>query len=194
MASAFLIIAIALWMLWRTWREQRRLRAAAPKHAHHHDHGHHHVHRDTHELAHADDIRRRFASGNVTTGQIVMFGLGRADPCSAAIAVLVLCLQVNQIWRGVALVFCFSIGLAITLIAAGITAAIGCARFAPLAGFRRACPTPALSLQHRHDRAWTLRRLAGLDERSDRPLKYCVTPHTKPRPPNTPPSPGSTAD
>ena len=29
MASAFLIIAIALWMLWRTWRDQLRLRAAA---------------------------------------------------------------------------------------------------------------------------------------------------------------------
>ena len=126
MASAILIIAIALWMLWRTWREQRRLRAAAQKHAHHHDHGHHHAHRDAHELAHADEIRRRFASGNVTTGQIVMFGLsGGLIPCSAAIAVLVLCLQVNQIWLGVALVFCFSIGLAITLIAAGMIAAIG---------------------------------------------------------------------
>ena len=81
---------------------------------------------DPHELAHADEIRRRFASGNVTTGQIVMFGLsGGLIPCSAAIAVLVLCLQVNQIWLGVALVLCFSIGLAITLIAAGMTAAIG---------------------------------------------------------------------
>ena len=74
----------------------------------------------------ADEIRRRFASGNVTTGQIVMFGLsGGLIPCSAAIAVLVLCLQINQIWLGVALVLCFSIGLAITLIAAGMTAAIG---------------------------------------------------------------------
>jgi len=38
--------------------------------------------------------------------------------------VLVLCLQVSQIWLGVGLVFCFSIGLAITLIAAGIIAAV----------------------------------------------------------------------
>ena len=108
MASAILIIAIALWMLWRTWREQRRLRAAR-QHAHHHDHGHHHVHQDAHELAHADEIRRRFASGNVTTGQIVMFGLsGGLIPCSAAIAVLVLCLQVNQIWLGMSLWYCVS--------------------------------------------------------------------------------------
>jgi nickel/cobalt transporter (NicO) family protein len=126
MASAVLIIATALWMVRRTWREQLRLRGAARQHAHHHDHGHHHAARDSHEMGHANEIRRRFPSGNVTTGQIVMFGLsGGLIPCSAAIAVLVLCPQVNQIWFGVALVFCFSIGLAITLIAAGMTAAIG---------------------------------------------------------------------
>lgn len=55
-----------------------------------------------------------------------MFGFsGGLIPCSAAIAVLVLCFQVNQIWLGVALVLCFSIGLAITLIAARTIAATG---------------------------------------------------------------------
>jgi len=39
--------------------------------------------------------------------------------------VLVLCLQVSGIWLGVALVLCFSIGLAVPLIAAGSIAAIG---------------------------------------------------------------------
>ena len=67
-----------------------------------------------------------FPSRNVTTGQIVMFRLpGGLIPCSAAIAVLVLCLQVKQIWLGVALVWSFSIGLPITLIAAGSIAALG---------------------------------------------------------------------
>ena len=62
----------------------------------------------------------------MTTGQIVMFGLSSGlIPCSAAIAVLVLCLQVNRIWLGVTVVLCFSIGLAITLIAAGTIAAVG---------------------------------------------------------------------
>lgn len=32
-ASAVLIIAVAVWMLWRTWRDQH-------EHDHHHDHGH----------------------------------------------------------------------------------------------------------------------------------------------------------
>lgn len=36
-ASAALIIVIALWMLWRTFREQRRERIETD-----HDHGHHH--------------------------------------------------------------------------------------------------------------------------------------------------------
>jgi nickel/cobalt transporter (NicO) family protein len=122
MASAVMIIAIALWMLWRTWVQS----AAVHHHAPRDGNGQHSEDLDPHERAHADEIRRRFASGNVTTGQIVMFGLsGGLIPCSAAIAVLVLCLQVNQIWLGVALVLCFSIGLAITLTAAGMIAAIG---------------------------------------------------------------------
>jgi nickel/cobalt transporter (NicO) family protein len=126
MASAVMIIAVALWMLWRTWLQ----RAAVHHHAHHDGNGHHSEDLDPHERAHAEEVRRRFASGNVTTGQIIMFGLsGGLIPCSAAIAVLVLCLQVNKFWLGVALVLCFSIGLAITLIAAGMTAAIGIRHF-----------------------------------------------------------------
>ena len=83
MASAFLIMAIAPWMLRRTWREQLPLRPAVRQHAHHQCQGHHHTQQDAHELAHADQTRRRFASGNVTTGQIVMFGLsGGLIPCS----------------------------------------------------------------------------------------------------------------
>ncbi len=123
-ASAVLILAIALWMLWRTWRQQRSARGPAQQHRH--DDGDHHSHRDAHQLAHAEEIRRRFASANVTPGQIVMLGLsGGLIPCSAAIAVLALCLQINELWLGIALVACFSIGLAVTLVAAGVIAAVG---------------------------------------------------------------------
>src|SRR4029077_12282619 len=62
-ASAVLILAIALWMLWRTWRRQRSLRGPAQQHRH--DDGDHHSRRDADQLAHADEIRRRFASANV---------------------------------------------------------------------------------------------------------------------------------
>jgi nickel/cobalt exporter len=240
-ASAMLIIAIAVWMLWRTWREQQRIKLEARGHGHHshhhhgeevrridtghgvvmlevfedgvpprwrihtksghgwpawavsvatehpncsqqrftfadrggylesleeipephdfmarvqlghgdhvhsydvpfveHEHGHDHLNeelrgldvttgaqQDAHELAHASDIRRRFADSNVTTGQIVMFGLtGGLIPCPAAVTVLLLCLQLKQFSLGVALVLCFSIGLAITMVTAGVIAAL----------------------------------------------------------------------
>ncbi len=237
LASAILIIGIAVWMIWRTWREQQRSNLVSHDHHHDHHHGeevrridtghgilalevfedgvpprrrirtegghgwppqavtveterpdgslqgftfadrvgylesleeipephefmararlshgghthdydvafiehdHDHMHeelrgldvaaggyQDAHELAHANDIRRRFADRNVTTGQIVMFGLtGGLIPCPAAITVLLLCLQLKQFALGVGLVLCFSIGLAITMVAADVIAAL----------------------------------------------------------------------
>jgi nickel/cobalt transporter (NicO) family protein len=80
---------------------------------------------DAHEMAHAADIRRRFGNRNVTTAQIVMFGLtGGLIPCPAAITVLLLCLQLKQFTLGVTLVLCFSIGLALTMVFAGVIAAL----------------------------------------------------------------------
>ena len=80
---------------------------------------------DAHEHAHANDIRRQFADRNVTNWQIVMFGLtGGLIPCPAAITVLLLCLQIKEFTLGFTLVFCFSIGLAITLVAVGTAAAL----------------------------------------------------------------------
>jgi nickel/cobalt exporter len=103
-----------------------------------HAHGHDHIHeelrgldiagegyQDAHELAHANDIRARFADRQATTGQIVMFGLtGGLIPCPASITVLLLCLQLKQFALGAMLVFCFSIGLAITLVTVGVAAAL----------------------------------------------------------------------
>lgn len=152
LASAGIIIVIALWMLQRTWQDQRRAKAAADHnhdrhnrddHAHGHDHGHHaHRHdqtheesrrlnvatadyQDAHELAHANDIRRQFADRNVTTWQIILFGLtGGLIPCPAAITVLLLCLQLKEVTLGFTLVLCFSIGLALTLVSVGAAAAL----------------------------------------------------------------------
>ncbi len=80
---------------------------------------------DAHELAHANDIRRRFSDRQVTTGQIIIFGLtGGLIPCPGAITVLLLCLQLKQVTLGAVLVLCFSIGLAATLVASGVVAAL----------------------------------------------------------------------
>ena len=133
LASGILIVAIALWMVWRTHREQR---ARSHHHAHDHQHDdHHHPHEETlaaagteyqdaHERAHAKDIEERFTNRSVTTGQIILFGLtGGLIPCPAAITILLLCLQLKQFSLGVGLVLCFSIGLAVTMVAAGTIAA-----------------------------------------------------------------------
>ena len=121
-----------------------RLRLTHDGHAHsydvafiEHDHGHDHIHeelrgldltvghQDAHELAHANDIRRRFADQNVTTSQIVIFGLtGGLIPCPGAITVLLLCLQLKAFALGATLVLCFSIGLALTMVTSGVIAAL----------------------------------------------------------------------
>jgi nickel/cobalt exporter len=80
---------------------------------------------DAHARAHAADIRKRFAGQTVTTAQIVMFGLtGGLIPCPAAITVLLLCIQLKQFSLGFVLVLCFGIGLAITMVSAGVVAAL----------------------------------------------------------------------
>ena len=124
LASAVLIVAIALWMAWRTWR---RTHHRDPDDRHHrHDDLHHHDPAGAHERAHAEDIRRRFAGGRATTAQIVAFGLtGGLIPCPAAITVLLLCLQLREFTLGAGLVLCFSLGLAVTMVSVGVAAAWG---------------------------------------------------------------------
>src|SRR5204863_5004876 len=81
---------------------------------------------DAHERAHAREIQQRFANRSVTTGQLALFGLtGGLLPCPAALTVLLLCLQLKRYVLGFILVLSFSIGLALTLIAAGSLAAWG---------------------------------------------------------------------
>ena len=150
--SAVLIIAVALWMGWRTWRDAHP-QAAHGHHDHGHGHSHDHSHDphdghgdhahdhapakpdlgeqvgpplDAHGRAHAEDIERRFTNRSVTTAQVVLFGLtGGLVPCPASLTVLLLCLQLKQYTLGLGLVLCFSIGLALTLVASGVIAAWG---------------------------------------------------------------------
>ena len=100
---------------------------------------------DAHELAHANDIRHRFADRTVTTWQIVLFGLtGGLIPCPASITVLLLCLQLKEFTLGATLVLCFSIGLALTLVTVGTAAALSvrhaASRFAWFSGLARRAP------------------------------------------------------
>ncbi|HDK6222237.1 TPA: nickel/cobalt efflux protein RcnA [Klebsiella quasipneumoniae] len=143
--SGIVIVLIACWMLWRTWRESRpHAHHHHPQHGHDHDHDHHHHEhhdhhhshspgaplvaeewQDAHQRAHAQEINRRFDGRQVTTGQIVMFGLtGGLIPCPASITVLLICLQLKKFSLGATLVLGFSVGLALTLVASGAIAAL----------------------------------------------------------------------
>lgn len=150
LASGVIIVGMAIWMLWRARRERieaERFHEAHSGHRHHHDHDHNHGHDhdhlapsdqevrdielatggyvDAHEMAHAEDIRRRFTNREVTTGQIAIFGLsGGLIPCPGAITVLMLCLQLQRVALGAVLVLSFSVGLALTMVASGVVAAL----------------------------------------------------------------------
>ena len=154
LASAVIIIGIALWMLARTWRDNKRAQSEVHAHCHDHDHLHEELsgvdvltggYRDAHEIAHANDIRRKFADRNVTTGQIILFGLtGGLIPCPAAITILLLCLQLKEIALGATLVMSFSVGLALTLVTVGTAAALSVRhatkRYAWFGAFMRKAP------------------------------------------------------
>ena len=59
-------------------------------------------------------------------GQVIMFGLtGGLIPCPASITVMLLCLNTGKFTLGVMSLAAFSLGLAATLVAAGLFAAIG---------------------------------------------------------------------
>jgi nickel/cobalt transporter (NicO) family protein len=141
LAAGLIVIGMAGWMFARTRREQRRAEEAGHHHEHsnleghpHHDREHESLgghepgsreYQDAHQREHALELSKRFAGGQVTTGQLVLFGLtGGLLPCPSAFAVLVVCLQLKQFSLGFALVLAFSVGLAVTLVTVGAVAAL----------------------------------------------------------------------
>jgi nickel/cobalt exporter len=147
--SAVIILGTAAWMFWRTWQGERQWQTG--HHHEHHTHvtpqsllmqpvkivvsqqpkimklrqlSKEDEYQDAHERAHARDIERRFNGTEVTNGQILLFGLtGGLIPCPAAITVLLICIQLKALTLGATMVVCFSMGLALTLVAVGVGAA-----------------------------------------------------------------------
>jgi nickel/cobalt exporter len=128
LVSGLLIMALAFRIFWMLRGGHHH------HHDHHHDHdhdhhheGHGHKHLDAHAAAHEREVRERF-SGNrhVTNFDIAWFGFtGGLLPCPAAIAVLLICLQLKAFTLGIGMVAAFSVGLAITLVGVGVAAAWG---------------------------------------------------------------------
>ena len=115
--SGVLIVLLAVRMFWVLRRHS------------HHRHGHHHGHEHRHDLGLAHEAP--VIGGHVGTGQIIWFGFtGGLLPCPAAIAVLLICIQLKAFALGVAMVAAFSVGLALTLIAIGLAVVWGSGKLA----------------------------------------------------------------
>ncbi|MDR1497854.1 MAG: sulfite exporter TauE/SafE family protein [Puniceicoccales bacterium] len=123
MATGVIVAGMAVWTLWRIHERTHH------RHCHHaHGHGEQAEagKEDAHAQGHAAEIKRRFGGREATTGQIVLFGLtGGLMPCPAALTVLLACLQLREFTLGFSLVVAFSTGLALTLVAVGVAAALG---------------------------------------------------------------------
>lgn len=137
LVSGIIVIGMAVWTI-------MRLREEHGHHNHHHGegaHGHDHHHdgledEDAHARAHAEEIRKRFANREVTTGQIVVFGLtGGLMPCPAAVSILIICLQLKEFSLGFGIVAAFSFGLALTMISVGVLASWGFQKLAEKSGW-----------------------------------------------------------
>jgi nickel/cobalt exporter len=126
-----MIVALATRLLWTIFEGDHAHGHAEHAHHHGHDHGHDHDHddmdEDAHAAAHQSQIEARFAGRrHVSTGEILWFGFtGGLLPCPAAIAVLLICLQLRAFSLGIAMVAAFSVGLAITMVMVGVVAAWG---------------------------------------------------------------------
>lgn len=122
--SGLMVMALALRLLWS-------IRRGGGHHGdtcgHDHHHEHHEASDDPHGHSHEQEIQSRFAGRtNVTTGEILWFGFtGGLLPCPAAIAVLLVCLQLREFTLGLGMVAAFSFGLAATLVLVGLAAAWG---------------------------------------------------------------------
>ena len=93
-------------------------------HHHHDDDDGSQEFQDAHELAHAQDIAKRFAGRAVSTPQLILFGVtGGLMPCPAAFTVLLVCLQLKKATLGFVMVGAFSFGLALTMVTTGVLAA-----------------------------------------------------------------------
>jgi ABC-type nickel/cobalt efflux system permease component RcnA len=147
--SGIVILGLSYWML-------RRLNRAHGHHRHHHDHSHgeehHHEHGhdhghshdhdhpqltgafaispemedDEHAQHHLREITEKFSGHEVSTAQVIVFGLSSGlAPCTAAIVILITCFQLHRLWLGLGLVAMFSLGLGLTLTSVALLASWG---------------------------------------------------------------------
>jgi nickel/cobalt transporter (NicO) family protein len=110
----------------RRWRAMRRA-AAGPAHPHHHDpdrdHHHPHGHHHTHDHGHTHTHGHSHTDG-APLGLRGLIGLGISGglvPCPSALVVLIAAISQHRVGLGMVLIGAFSLGLAATISAVGLT-------------------------------------------------------------------------
>lgn len=133
--SGLLLAAIGLSLFRNARRARRALRPAPPVHDHdHHDHDHHdHDHDDHHDHEHEEDDGWHAHGGGMhrhaplvpgeplTWSSLLALGfVGGFLPSPSAVVVLLGAIALGRAWFGVLLVIAYGIGMAATLMAAGL--------------------------------------------------------------------------
>lgn len=94
--------------------------------SHHHGHNDHDHSTCNHHHATPEEIKKQYKGKHVSSWNVIWFGFsGGLLPCPSALAVLLVCLQLQKVALGAAMVGAFSLGLALSLVAVGIIAAWG---------------------------------------------------------------------
>jgi nickel/cobalt transporter (NicO) family protein len=125
--SGILIVLLALRMFWALRK---------PSHHYHRGHGHSHDHaHDGHDHDHHHGHSHALppTAGHASTKQIIWFGFtGGLMPCPAALAVLLICIQLKALALGVAMVAAFSVGVGVMLVAIGLAVVWSSGRLAKI--------------------------------------------------------------
>ena len=145
--SGLLVAGMGLQMLWRSTRRWRPGSSATVAHHHHdemsdeeharfhsleHEH-HHHDHAalsdEEHAMLHAAELDAVFVERNgkrrVSPKQLLVLGIsGGIAPCPDALAILLLAIGIGQAAFGMVAIMAFSVGLALVLIAFGMSVAL----------------------------------------------------------------------
>lgn len=134
--AGLMVLGVGAWMLaTRVWARSRGRARDGHHHHHAHDHCHGEAHAAVHEpgaTPHADHPGHAHnghshapvaaSAERPSLGQLVLLGIsGGIVLCPAALAVLLAAATYGQFLRGLSLVLVFSLGMALVLVAVGIT-------------------------------------------------------------------------
>ena len=130
LTSGALLAGVGVGLLVRAWRRRSGGLAAFAVHRHHGDHhhgpGHHHDGDHHHGAGHGDDTRPAHthdhpAESPMTRRALMVMGAaGGMVPSPSALVVLLGAIALGRTWFGIALVLGYGVGMALTLVAAGL--------------------------------------------------------------------------